>query len=259
MVKAIFFDIDGTLVSFNTHKVAQSSINALKQLRQKGIKIFIATGRHPLAINMLGDLEFDGYVCINGGLCLEGKENTIYQHTIQKKDIETLVNYMETKNNFPAIIVQRDESFSNFFDDKVYQVLELLDFPAPPQKSILHALDSDVFQVIAFFNNETEQDVLTHLPHCETTRWHPSFGDIIPLGSNKHIGIDKIIEHFGIDISETMAFGDGGNDITMLRHVNIGVAMGNANDEVKKSADYITTSADDDGIYNALKHFGLVE
>ena len=259
MIKAVFFDIDGTLVSFNTHKVAQSSINAIQQLREKGIKTFIATGRHPLAVNMLGNLEFDGYVCINGGLCLDGKNRTIYQHTIEKKDIETLVNYMETKKDFPAIIVHRNESFSNFFDDKVYQILKMLDFPEPPIKPVSQALDSDVFQVIAFLDNETEQNLLACLPHCDTTRWHPLFGDIVPRGSNKHIGIDKIIEHFGIDISETMAFGDGGNDITMLRHVNIGIAMGNADDEVKKSADYITTSADDDGIYNALKHFGLVE
>ena len=55
-----------------------------------------------------------------------------------------------------------------------------------------------------------------------------------------------------------MAFGDGGNDIEMLRHVGIGVAMGNAKDEVKACADYVTTSVDDDGIVNALRHFGVI-
>ena len=55
-----------------------------------------------------------------------------------------------------------------------------------------------------------------------------------------------------------MAFGDGGNDITMLQHVAVGVAMGNANPEVKEIADYITDDVDSDGIWNALKHFGVI-
>ena len=66
------------------------------------------------------------------------------------------------------------------------------------------------------------------------------------------------IKRFGFKLEETMAFGDGGNDIGMLRHAGIGVAMGNANDEVKAAADYITASVDEDGIYKALKHFGVI-
>ena len=94
---------------------------------------------------------------------------------------------------------------------------------------------------------------------CEATRWYPSFTDVVPAGSSKRIGIDKVIEYFGISLNETMAFGDGGNDIAMLKHAGIGIALGNADDEVKNSADYVTTSVDDDGVVNALKHFGLMD
>ena len=59
-------------------------------------------------------------------------------------------------------------------------------------------------------------------------------------------------------ISETMAFGDGGNDISMLLKAGVGVAMGNANDNVKAMANYVTSSADDGGIYKALKHFEVI-
>ena len=69
MVKAIFFDIDGTLVSFKTHKIPASTQEALKALRDKSIKIFIATGRPQCLINNLGDLEFDGYITVNGSYC----------------------------------------------------------------------------------------------------------------------------------------------------------------------------------------------
>ncbi len=67
-----------------------------------------------------------------------------------------------------------------------------------------------------------------------------------------------MISHFGIDLSETMAFGDGGNDIGMLRHVALGVAMGNAAPEVKASADFVTTDVTDNGVENALRHFRLI-
>ena len=64
--------------------------------------------------------------------------------------------------------------------------------------------------------------------------------------------------HEGLNPQQTIAFGDGGNDTTMIREAGIGVAMGNAIDELKEMADYVTTSVDDDGILNALKHFGLI-
>ena len=70
--------------------------------------------------------------------------------------------------------------------------------------------------------------------------------------------MDAVLEHFGFDLSESMAFGDGENDLPMLRHAHIGVAMGNADEFVKKQADYVTDSVDEDGILTALKHFELI-
>ena len=89
-------------------------------------------------------------------------------------------------------------------------------------------------------------------------RWHPAFVDVTAKGNTKQNGIDQIIRHFGIKLEETMAFGDGGNDISMLRHAGIGVAMDNANDNVKAVADYVTTSVDEDGIAHALEQFKII-
>ena len=97
------------------------------------------------------------------------------------------------------------------------------------------------------------------LKNSAASRWHFSFADVNPKCSGKNVGIDKIIEYYSIDLSETIAFGDGGNDISMIKHAAIGVAMGNANDDVKEVADYVTDSVDEDGIYNALKHFNLID
>ena len=70
------------------------------------------------------------------------------------------------------------------------------------------------------------------MPHCHASRWYPTFCDISPMGGSKQHGIDKFLKYYDIDLSSTMAFGDGGNDIPMLQHVAISVAMNNASDEV---------------------------
>ena len=84
-------------------------------------------------------------------------------------------------------------------------------------------------------------------------RWHPAFVDVTAKGNTKQKGIDEIINHFGIRLEETMAFGDGGNDVSMLRHAAIGVAMGNAVDSLKQRADYITSDIDAGGLEEAIK------
>ena len=96
------------------------------------------------------------------------------------------------------------------------------------------------------------------LPGCESTRWYPLFTDIIPQGSHKGVGMDKILAYYNILPDETMAFGDGGNDMTMLRQAGTGIAMGNAEDKVKAIADYVTDTVDADGIYKTLKKLGVL-
>ena len=120
------------------------------------------------------------------------------------------------------------------------------------------ALNEKVYQLNVFVSEEEEGDFMRLMPNSKTARWTSHFTDIIPKDGGKNKGIDAIINHFGIKLEETMAFGDGGNDIDMLKHAEIGVAMENARDDVKEIADFITTSVDDDGITNALKHYNVL-
>lgn len=96
------------------------------------------------------------------------------------------------------------------------------------------------------------------MPKCVSGRWHPAFTDITSSDADKSNGLARMAEFLGLDISETMAFGDGGNDISIIRKAGVGIAMGNAGDNVKAAADYITTSVDDDGIRNALRHYRII-
>lgn len=258
MVKAVFFDIDGTLVSFNTHEVPASTRECIRLLKEKGIKVFIATGRRLQAINNVGDLEFDGYITVNGGLCVAGKDHVIYRHTIPQKDIRAILDYQEKVENFPCAFAQEKEIYMNYVDDSVHHIFDLLDFPYPPIRPLREAADEPTLQLIAFFTHEQEERIMKVMPHCEATRWNPLFTDVVPKGSSKSVGIDRMLDHFGISLTETMAFGDGGNDIQMLGHVACGIAMGNAEEDVKKAAHYVTDTVDNEGIFKALKHFGVL-
>lgn len=71
--------------------------------------------------------------------------------------------------------------------------------------------------------------------------------------------MDEVCSYYGYNQSDTIAFGDGGNDIPMIKRAAIGIAMGNAGDEVKSNADFITDSVDDNGIYNALVRMKIID
>ena len=260
MTKAIFFDIDGTLVSFKTHRIPASTREALKELHNKGIKIFIATGRPWCLIDNLDGLDFNGYITVNGSYCFTADHQDIYKSCIPQEDIKRLINYHQT-NPTPFVFVYDNEMFVTSVNDRVQAVSDLIEIPVPRVAPIEEALGKEVLQTMGYFtaDEEKETDIFDKvLTHCEPMRWYPLFADIIARGNSKSTGIDKVLDYYGIDLKDTMAFGDGGNDVPMLKHVATGVAMENAEEHVKAVADYVTTSVDEDSIANALKHFGLI-
>ncbi|MDO4496403.1 MAG: Cof-type HAD-IIB family hydrolase [Bacteroidales bacterium] len=251
MTKAIFFDIDGTLVSFQTHKIPQSALDAIHRVRQQGIKIFIATGRPLPFINNLEGLEYDGIISVNGAHCVTADGEVISSHPVSKADLQRIV---ENHYHHPIGITFAGNDFAFACDidanhETMQEVFSLLNLELPEPTPIEEVLGREVMQVIAFFGQEDEERLMREVfQECDSNRWHPAFTDCIAKGTSKASGIDEVCHYYGIPLSETMAFGDGGNDLQMLAHVAIGVAMGNASDEVKAVADRVTTSVDEDGI-----------
>ena len=258
MSKALFFDIDGTLVSFKTHSIPESAKLAIQQLQSYGHKVFIATGRPKLLINNLGDLKFDGFVSMNGAHCYTADSTDIYRGTIPSEDIERLISYCST-HDYPFLCVSDKNWFITHSNKDVEEICNLINIKIPPFSPIETAREREILEIMGYFQKETDEEVFNHvLTHCDTVRWHPLFTDIVKKGINKSKGIDEVIKFFGIKLEDTIAFGDGGNDIPMLRHAGIGIAMGNASERVKAASDFVTSSVDEDGIANALKHFGLI-
>lgn len=257
MIKAIFFDIDGTLVSFQTHQISQTTMQALQQLKDNDIKLFIATGRGKDGLDILCDFPFDGYITLNGQYCYTQQE-LIYENTIQKQDLQSLLDYLD-EHPFPCGFTEENTKYFNMRDERVDEIHNITHNDDHPAGDCRQVTEHKVYQCMCFVDEEEEEKLLKIMPHCISARWHPLFCDISPIGGTKQNGIDKFLKHYQIDLSETMAFGDGGNDIQMLQHVAVSVAMGNANEDVKSIVDYITDDVDHDGIVHALKHFQLIE
>ena len=257
---ASFFDIDGTLVSFNTHQIPPSTIWALTQAKANGHKVFIATGRPPLIITNLGAIEhlIDGYVTTNGALCFVGSE-IVACNAIPQEEARRVVDDAVAKRYGLIVIGERDIAVwdpKGDVDDIFRRQLAVQNLNQA--KSVEEVLSQRVLQLTAFFDSDYERLMMARIPGCISGRWHPAFTDITARGADKGEGLLLMAAREGIDPKYTMAFGDGGNDTSMIRAAGIGVAMGNAIEALKKEADYVTTSVDDDGILNALRAFAII-
>lgn len=256
-IRAIFFDVDGTLISYNTHIMPPSAVQALHALRAKGIKLFVATGRHKTEAAALDKyFDFDGYITLNGQICYS-KTETFYKRSIPKEDVATVVAYLQ-KTGLPCHFVREEYIFTNLVNNKVRSMCRLVDVPVPRIEPVENALETDIYQMVAHMNAAEEGRLFSSTQGVEATRWHSDFFDIVPKGGSKKIGIEKLLAHYGLQKQHTMAFGDGANDIPMLQAVQYGIAMGNAAPQVKQEATHVAPNVDADGISRALQHFGLL-
>lgn len=261
MIKAIFFDVDGTLLSFKTHEMPESTKKSLIRLKEKGIKIFISTGRSPNAFEKVYDrigIEFDGFVYNNGQYVVVGEE-VIRDSYLPIQDLRKIVSYVEEKR-IATSFTEMNYTYVNFLNDRIYKLLELLGSTLEEKviDSVKRIEDHKTYQLASYIYEDEEKEFFAQAPNLRGVRWNPLFVDVIPKDGGKAVGISKILEHFSISKDETMAFGDGGNDTEMLEYVSYGIAMGNAVESAKKVSRYITDHVDEDGIYNALVKYGVI-
>ncbi|MCE1154963.1 MAG: Cof-type HAD-IIB family hydrolase [Bacteroidales bacterium] len=260
MIKALFLDIDGTLVSFDTHTITPSTIDALSRAKTRGVRIFIATGRPLAIINNLQPIEhlIDGYITANGAYCFTGNEEVLCK-PIPRKDVERVIQ-LSDELAFSCIVVSKTEIMVHNADERFDSIFRKMLNVNTIQDDVPVAgfLNQPILQLTPLITPGQESSIMPQLPGCMSTRWHPAFTDITLTGIDKAAGIEAIAERLDITLSETMAIGDGGNDIAMLGRAGTGVAMGNASAEVQAAADYVTASVDDDGVRKALEKFGVV-
>ena len=260
MIKAAFFDVDGTLVSFQYGVVTQRVRADLLALRQRGILLFLATGRarQDLArTGMLGDLNFDACVTLNGHCCYDSR-GVYLDRPIPREDLAAACGVLRENPDLAALMAGNGESYVNQLNQRAMEIFDYMHTPPYPVRPPEWMLEHKIYQFIPLVEQGGEERFLKVMPHCVSTRWHPEGVDIIPAGDGKADGIRATLDRYGLKREEIIAFGDGVNDRSMLAMAGVSVAMGNAVQEIKDGADYVTDSVEEDGICRALRQFGLL-
>lgn len=256
MMQAVFFDVDGTLLSHRTETVPTGTEEAFLRLKRAGVKVFAATGRHMLELEKLPvrRLPFDGYVTLNGQICLDAGKALLYDAPVGEADTKELAAAF-ARRELPLVLIERDRLYINTVNQAVWEAQRAV-AASVPQTGVYTG--NPIYQGVAFGNEKDLQPLMERLPGCKMNGWNSLAFDIIPQSGGKAAGIRVMLERYGLRREEIMAFGDGDNDIEMLCFAGIGVAMGNAGSEVKRRADYVTSGVDEDGIRQALEFYGVL-
>ena len=277
-VKAVFFDIDGTLVN-DRKSVLKSTKEAIKIVKEQGVLVGVATGRGPFFVkDLMDDLDLDFAVTYNGQYIFN-KDRVLFASPIDKGSLRQIISYAKANQKEiamgtrQAVVGSRIMSFglsplsqlvsrfvpkfltrtiSNSFNRMVSKVV--------PQKEedLLDLINQPVYQVLMLMTPEESNQAATELDHLKFTRSNPFAADIINQGNSKLEGIRRVGKEYGFDLNQVMAFGDSDNDLEMLAGVGMSVAMGNGSSSVKEVAKHITTSNQEGGIHKALEYFGVL-
>ncbi|KAB7707911.1 Cof-type HAD-IIB family hydrolase [Bacillus aerolatus] len=256
MTKIVFFDIDGTLLDHDK-QLPEKTKEAVRLLRDKGVYTAIATGRAPFMYEDLRkELDIHSFVSFNGQYVVF-EDEVIYLNPLAVDALERL-NECANKLEHPLVYMNEKVMRANHPKHTyIEESLGSLKFPHPESAPDFYK-ESELYQTLIFCEESDESYYREQFPEFTFIRWHPYSLDILPAGGSKAEGIKKMMERLKFKMEDVYAFGDGLNDIEMLKLAGTGVAMGNALPPVKKAADMVTTDVAEDGIYLALEKLNLI-
>ncbi|MCR0207072.1 HAD family hydrolase [[Clostridium] innocuum] len=253
-IKALFFDVDNTIYTHRIHDFPASTQQALNRLKDKGYRIGVATSRCRYEVSNLPsffrEFPFDAAI-FDGGALVMGEQEVIASFPLQQEQVYRLISHCEQKHipvrystfdkdclTTPCPHSIRDEFFKLYMNMptvKPYEGEEVYNMLAYPQDDIqrkqIKELMKDAF-------------IVTHSSNTL---------EITAENVDKSKGVEAMAAHWGISVHDVACFGDGANDVGMLRAAGIGVAMGNGNPKAKTAADHICGSIDEDGLYHFCK------
>lgn len=279
MVKAVFLDIDGTLLT-DSRTVSQSTIQVINNLKKKGILVGLATGRGPrFVLQYMASLRLDVAIVYNGQYIIS-REEVLFDSPLPQEALKGLVAYAQQNKldlSFGTAAGVAGSGIMNAgsgslgyrisriipdsWADAIVFIFNRLVRWVRPQKKIdlTSLLKQPVYQVMMLISMVESKKLATEFPQLSITRSSPYSVDIISKGMSKLRGIELLGELYGFTTDQVMAFGDSINDVEMLSGVKYSVAMGNGSKKIKQVASYVTASNNQDGIYQAVRHFGLME
>ncbi len=280
--KLLAIDIDGTLLN-SRGKISDENIDAIRRAIENGIKVCLCTGRNikntrAIAKKINSDFPF---VCADGTVFYDTKNNkVIKEYLIEKSTFEKIIEEANKHNLYMEFCTKRH------YIKYVRNIgLEKYGYGDAP-KTIMEKLEHHFIKNVRYVKNHQKfknkfggginQFIISgeqrELEKMKKFLIESDFSDvdirvdlwsdfifIVPKDCNKAYGLNILSDYFDIDISEMIAIGDQMNDIDMIKKAGLGVAMGNATDEIKKVAGFITSSNDDSGVAFAIKKFVLEE
>lgn len=259
MKKFAFFDIDGTLVPENQTKIPDDVVKALKTIMDNGVEVFICTGRcYMQAKHIIDKIGTSNYICSNGQeVCYHGE--IIYKHIFTSEMVEKFCQLFtdndlcwgfETRDN---LCVPRSE--------KEYEHKKLLEAYNFDNLMIgVNHLESEIYQFWFHGTTKQVQPVIDFINNSDNSyfQWRDDLFEVLPGNENKAKAIKFLKEYINEEIV-TYSFGDGPNDIEMMKTTDHSVSMGNAIDIVKEASEFVSTNSSDNGIINGLKLVGLLD
>ncbi|UPO91067.1 Cof-type HAD-IIB family hydrolase [Niallia sp. Man26] len=255
--KLFAFDIDGTLLN-SQKKILDSTITSLNSLRDNGHIVMVATGRSRFLIqDILNELELENYIVCNGSAAFLNHQQ-VYENTLETKSLQKLISCLnEKKIDIALTSLDGISRTSSINVEKMSEAMLSLGGSLPEYNS-KYADENVIYQGLAFYGEEYDNTFEVDFPEFRFVRWHDYCVDVIPKMGSKAATIVQLARTLNISREDIITFGDGNNDLEMLKFSGIGIAMGNASELVKAAADIVTESNDEDGIYQALKNLKVI-
>lgn len=253
--KIIFFDVDGTLLDSTTHLIPPSTLYALQALKQAGHILCIATGR---SVDSLIDaaydklIDWDIFLCNNGQAIYDNNVKCIHSVPIPQHAVNACVKKAKELHS-PLLIMGEISRLTQEADENVIISSDFFNEVIPP---VLPYDGSPVIMMIAYGPADYDYHDYKDIDELTFIQGQSNYSDVVLKGFNKHIGIQFVLKHY--QMKEYIAFGDSMNDLEMIEHATIGVAMGNACEELKAVASMISQDVAHDGIAYALKELHIL-
>lgn len=259
MYKLIALDCDGTLLN-DKKEIDEETIEILKVVKNKGIKIVLATSRPFYKLKKylreLDIVENEQYtIAFNGGYILNNKEDKILHEAILDKNVvKKIVDYGKKFNLYTYVYLSDCILANAYYEEYVRMNPDIL-----MKISDLNNIESNVYKIIIHGSNVAEvkkaRESLDESFNnfCEITSSNQYNIEFIPFGNSKPKALEILGNYLNIKSNEMIAFGDNENDFEMFKYVGFSVCMGNGIDKLKDISNYVTLSNNDHGVADALK------
>ncbi|PQP82639.1 HAD family hydrolase [Paenibacillus sp. PCH8] len=258
MMKVVFFDVDGTLLSEIDRSLSPSTAESIRELIRKGVQVVLVTGRPYNLCEEFRSLGIDTIISANGALIKSGDE-VIHKSVLSAQMVREFSEFAELHGHSISYFTESFEMNGlSTADERLREALQdtlgLLDSPLK-----ISTLDQDIYCMCLYADENETEKFQVKFPALRFVRFHPYVTNVLEASEvSKSIAAGKVLNHLKISKEEAMAFGDGENDVDLLVHAGIGIAMGNGGKRIKQSADYVTLRASEDGVTHALKKFKVI-